>query len=176
MIPSTKKQRQLIAIGCSHVGIDADMRHQILFDRYGVDSSTKLSKIQAEDFLRDLAGKGFKIKPKKPARSRRSSDGVARRPGAGVVRIASQAEHAKIDAVAALVPWRVENGMVLWLQKRFGIDRVRTSMEAWKVIEGLKKMFENHMAKTHGIDWWIGEHSDPGIIIYIHEHRPDRYK
>jgi hypothetical protein len=176
MIPSTKKQRQLIAIGCSQVGIDADMRHQILFDRYGVDSSTKLSKIQAEEFLRDLAGKGFKINPKKPARSRKSPDGVARKPGAGVVRIASQAEHAKIEALAGLIHWRIENGFAAWLQKRFRIDRVRTSMEAFRVIEGLKKMFENQMKQAHGRDWWIGEYDDPGIITYIETHCPDNLK
>ena len=82
----------------------------------------------------------------------------------------------KIAAVAALIRWRVDGGLGLWMEKRLGIDRVRTGSDAYRVIEGLKKMFENAMKKEHGPDWWVKVYGDPGIELYIREHCPVRYR
>ena len=39
------------------------------------------------------------------------------------------------------------------MKARMGVERVRTAYDAWIVIEGLKKMFENKMRKDFGPDW-----------------------
>jgi len=174
--PSSKKQRQLIAIGCNELGIDAETRHEMLRQRFGADSSTRISYAQAADFLAELKGRGFTVRPRvKPARSRRGTPGVKRQPGAPVLKLASQRELDKLAAVAGLIKWRYADGLQRWMVKRFQIDRVRTSSDAYRVIEGLKKMFENRMKKEFGHDWWARVYDDPGIELYKTEHCPEKY-
>ncbi len=175
MIPSTPKQRQLIAIGCSRVGIDADLRHAMLLERFGVDSSTKLSLYQADKFLDELRQKGFQMRGKRPTRRNHRKPRPTRRvprSGSNVVRMAKQEEHEKIAALAGLITWKFADGQ-RWMKARLGIEKVRTAYDAWLVIEALKKMFENRMLKEHGWDWWGKDFSDqPEIAFYIMEHRP----
>ncbi|MEW6670202.1 MAG: phage protein GemA/Gp16 family protein [Thermodesulfobacteriota bacterium] len=180
MIPSTKKQRQLIAIGCSRVGIDADTRHEMLMERFGVDSSTKLTRVQAALFLKELASRGFKIQGSGAGGQGSAGAGdqgpgkvsrKIRRTAGNVVRIASREQSDKIAAVAALIRWEVADGYDRWLKKRMGLDRIRTAYDAWRVIEGLKKLFENQMKKEFGPGWWTREYGDPGIELYVREHK-----
>lgn len=173
--PSTKKQRQLIAIGCSRLGIDADLRHQMLLERFGQDSSTKITSAQAALFIKELGRKGFCITTTAP-RMKKAATGARRSGGGNVVRMVTQAELDKIAAVAGLIKWRVKDGLAMWMKKRMGIERVRTAHDAWLAIEGLKKMFENYMKKQHGPDWWLGTYDDPGITAYILEHCPEEYR
>ena len=72
MIPSTKKQRQLIGIGCAKIGIDKALKEEMLMARFGKASTTEISSAQAEAFLEELRGRGFAVKrfAKKPARPR----------------------------------------------------------------------------------------------------------
>jgi hypothetical protein len=168
---STKKQRQLIAIGCGNLGIDADTRHEMLAARFGVASSTQLTRQQAAAFLDELKTRGFSIRPRvKPGRQ--VSRAAVGRGGGNTVAMVSRMELGKIAAVAALIRWKYENGLTLWMKKRLGIDRIRTAGDAYKVIEGLKKMFENGMKKSHGENWWTQVFDDPGIETYIREHCP----
>jgi len=170
-IPSTKTQRQLIAIGCSSLGISAEMRHEMLEQRFGQgkDSSTKISKIQAENFLRELVSRGFKIKRRRPAPGG-SRSGPATARAKNVVKMASPAQREKIHVLAGLIQWRVKDGLTRWLEKRFTLDRIRTAQQAYKVIEGLKKMFENQMRAAYGDDWAQQVYDDPEITRYIGEH------
>jgi hypothetical protein len=186
--PSTKKQRQAIAVGCSRIGIDAELRHLMLKERFGVESSTLLTCAQASEFLDELRGRGFAgagkntWRPRREkqasvyAKQKRSVPCVERRQGAKVVRMASPEELEKIAALAGLIEWRVENGLALWMKSRMGVDRVRTAHDAWLVIEGLKKMFENRMKKDHGKDWWLKKFEDPAVDAYIGEHCPAEYR
>lgn len=180
MIPSTKKQRQIIAIGCSQLGIDAETRHEMLMYRFGVDSSTKLTKSQAKLFLMELVRKGFRIigDSLRPRFAKRSNNAErlknpAPRPHSGnIVRLATREQHEKIAALAGLINWQYADGLERWMQKRLGIEKVRTAWDAWLVIEGLKKMFENHMKKKYGPSWKGLEYSDPAVEMYIREHGP----
>lgn len=175
--PSTKKQRQLIAIGCSQLGIDAGTRHEMLRERFGVDSSTRLSRAQAEGFLAELKGRGFVIRPRvKRARSRKGRPGVKRAAGVPVAVMVSQAELDKIAAVAGLIRWRRADGFDRWIRKRFGLERVRTSHDAFRVIEGLKKMFEHQMQRQYGAEWWVRVYEDPAIERYKDWHCPEKYQ
>lgn len=171
MIPSTKKQRQLIGIGCGQLGIDKVTKAEMLLARYGKEHTTEIGKADADDFLKELAARGFKIVIRKPARRQRVSRG-----GGKTVSMVSPREIEKMTAVAGLIKWRVENGLDLWMKKRFGIDRVRTGDDAYRVIEGLKKMFENRMKKDCGPDWWMQIHEAPGVMTYIWEHCPMEWR
>ncbi|MBI5550723.1 MAG: DUF1018 domain-containing protein [Desulfobacterales bacterium] len=178
MFPSTKSQRQLIGIACGQLGIDKQVKADMLRERYGKESTCDITRFQADEFLRELRGKGFRVVPKK------SGGGVKRprrqaipREAGKVTAIVSQKELEKMAAVAALIPWRLENGLALWMKKRIGVEKIRTAMDAYKVIEGLKKMFENGMKKQHGPEWWLKMFPEnPGIETYIREHCPSEYR
>lgn len=168
MIPSTKKQRQLIGIGCNQLGIDKETKAAMLAARFnGKTSTTQITKSEADDLLRELTFKGFKIKRKgrRPAGSRRRVYTPK-----NTIRLASRNQHEKIAALANLIEWRVKDGLTRWLEKRFTIQRVKTAQEAYKVIEGLKKMFENQMKAANGEDWPELLYDDPDINRYIEEH------
>lgn len=171
---SSFKQRQLIAIGCGKLAISKDDKEAMLLSRYGKSSTTELTFAQAEEVIDDLRDKDFVITSKKrPYMKRRKpfTGGHSKRTGKTVA-LASQAELAKIDALAGLITWKAENGMVWWMKNRFKIDKVKTSHDAFMVIEGLKGMFENQMKKEHGPDWWRRPHGDIEIRHYIAEHFP----
>lgn len=173
--PSSKKQRQLIAIACGQLGIGKVDKQVMLKNRFGVNSTTALTYLSAEVLIDELVKKGFAIVSNKRPYTRRQKPVRAaheKKPGK-MVALASQAELSKIDALAGLIIWRVENGMVKWMKKRFKISRVRTARQAFVVIEGLKAMFENQMIKRHGRDWWMQDHEDIDVCFYIAEHFPN---
>lgn len=177
--PINKKQITVIKLACNSLQIDDATYRDMLQDRYAVSSCTKLSYDQAGEFIRELEGKGFALQPKKntaPA-PRRHRPAIPRKQGT-VIALASQDERDKINAVAELIQWREANGLALFLEKRMGIKEgtVRTSNEACKAIEGLKKMFENGMKKQHGPAWWRMAFTDPRIVEYIRQHCPDQWR
>ncbi len=172
MIPSTKSQRQLIGIACTQLGIDKPLKEKMLVERFGKTSTTEISRLQADEFLKELKSKGFKTRyvPRGNPRGQR----IPRAAG-NVTAMVSPKELEKIAAVAALISWRLENGLALWMKKRLGIEKIKTSGDAYRVIEGLKKMFENGLKKAHGPEWWVRIWNDPGIETYVREHCPARY-
>lgn len=172
---SSGKQRQLIAMACGQLGIGKVDKQLMLMQRYGQASTTGLNYAQAEELLDELVRKGFAIRSNKRPYVRRQRpvpEAHEKQPGK-MVALASPAELSKIDALAGLISWRVEDGMVRWMKKRFKIDRVRTAREAFVVIEGLKAMFENQMKKRFGEDWWMEPYDDLEICFYISEHFPN---
>ena len=168
MIPSTKKQRQLIGIGCGRLGIDKETKADMLATRFGKESTTEISEAEAAEFLKELKVRGFKVVPRATG-----GKGMPRQKG-NMVRMASRAQHEKIAAVARLINWRIKDGLTRWLFKRYSIKRVRTAQEAFLAIEGLKKMFEHQMEKTHGKDWMLRVWDDTDVARYIEEHLSDR--
>ena len=166
MISIAKKQIQIIKIAQQQLGIDDTTYREMLFNNFRVKSCTKLSHDQANALIGMMKKKGFRIKSSKSKGKRFP------RESGNVVRLASQAEFEKINALSKLINWRVKDGLTRWLAKRFSIKRVRTAQEAYQAIEGLKKMFENQMKKKYGPDWWELLFGDPGIQRYIDEHGP----
>jgi hypothetical protein len=169
---SSKKQRQLIAMACSHFDITRDDKQILLCNRYGKKSTTDLSFAQAEELIDSFVEQGFVIKSEKRryiSRKKAIKGGKKRKTGT-VVAMATPAELAKIDALSGLIEWRRENGKNLWIKKRFGIDRVKTGEDAFKVIEGLKGMFENQMKKLHGAQWYRKDFEDIEICRFIAEY------
>ena len=167
---STPKQRQLIKIAQKQLCIDDAAYRQMLANNCdGVTSSTQLTAAQAKHMINVLISKGFTIKSTPRPASKRQA---YRRDSGRVVRIVNRFESEKIDALAGLIAWKFEDGLVRWMEKRFKVRRVRTAREAYLVIEGLKKMFENGMKKQYGPGWWDMEWNDHKVVEYIAYHRP----
>jgi phage gp16-like protein len=168
----SRAQIQIIKIGQKELGIDEDDYRSMLMAQFGVSSCTQLSRTQATQLIERLQALGFETRKRTtqpPKRQERPHRAISRE-GGNVVRLASVEELAKIDALAGLIDWQYRDGLKLWMQKRLKISRVRTAREAWLVIEGLKKMFANKMAKLWGKDWWRKDFDDPGVARFIKEH------
>ena len=172
---SSKKQRQLIAMACDYFGMGKVDKQLMLKEQCGQSSTTEITYAQAEAVIDDFVAKGYPIKSKKRRymTRKRPFTGGHKKPNGKTIALVSPAELSKIDAVAGLISWRVENGMEKWMKKRFKISKVKTSRDAFVVIEGLKGMFENQMKKKHGPDWWKKPHKDIEICYYIAEHFPN---
>ena len=180
-LPINGKQKTVIKMACAKIGIDRETEHDMLEERFGVRSCTKLSFNQASEFIKELEGKGFTLLPgKKPAKvaPAKPSRKPISRTDDKIVGLATRGELEKVDQVAQLIKWREENGLMLFLEIRMGIKggRIRTSREAYLAIEGLKKMFENGMKKAYGAGWWIMPYTDQGITEYIRMHKPAEWR
>lgn len=179
-IPINGKQITIIKMACNQLGIPREEEHDMLEERYNVRSCTKLTYDQASEFIRELELKGFVLIPnKKTTRPRvvQPKRPAIHRDKGNVVALASRDEIDKINQVAALITWKVENGLTLFLGRRMRIKegKVRTSQEAYLAIEGLKKLFENQMKKQHGPNWWAMKFINKGITEYIALHKPAEY-
>lgn len=195
--PITPEQIKAIKMGQRALGIDDEAYRDTLWGRYQVTSCRDLNQEQASDLIEDYISRGFVlIQPAYKAKTRGAAKAQKHprptsaanhgmnttRPmiprGSNVVALVKPDEIDKINAVAALVEWRVENGLALFLEKRMGIKggKVRTSAEAYKAIEGLKKMFENQMKAKHGPAWWTMDFGRRDIHEYIYLHRPAEWR
>ena len=171
----TKNQIKMIKT-LQRNNLDDDDYYEMLDGRFGVESCTELSRAQAGKVIDMFAEWGFFVPvPAKRKKRRRSGKPSPRKDG-NMVRMASREEHEKIAAVARLIEWRLADGLERWMLARFKIKKVRTAQDAYRVIEGLKKMFENRMRKIRGDDWWMHEYDDPEVREYIKEHCPAAFR
>jgi hypothetical protein len=171
MPPIDAKQIRIIKMAQRDLGMDDAGYRGLLSDLFGVESCTCLSYEQANRLIGELQTKGFRLVAKaRPVKSRPK--------GKNVINLASREELAKIEALADLIPWRAKDGKELFFIKRLGIQggRVRTAGEAYRAIEGLKKMFENGMARQYGPGWWGQSFGNPAVMEYIRRHRPEEYR
>lgn len=181
-IPINGKQITVIKIAQRALGISDDDYRDMLEDRYGVRSCTKLSYLQARAFIAELERKGFTLRPSTgTARTRikRRRVLISRKDGeSNVVVMVTPDEIDKVNAVAALIKWQYDDGLQRFLQVRMGIKdgKILTSNDAYLAIEGLKKLFENYMKKVHGSDWWTMHFGDQQITEYIRIHCPEEYR
>ncbi len=183
------KQIKIIKMAQRSLGLDDATYRDILRNGYGVDSCTSLSADQANALIDRFQGQGFKFEPKTPNRPWKQRThgnwgggksrpvGKPRRGQGKVVALASAGEIEKINAVASLISWRYENGLALFLEKRMGIKggKVRTADEAYRAVEGLKKMFIHAMEANNGPDWWTLRFDEP-VEKFIREHAPADFR
>jgi len=190
--PLTAAQRTIIKMAQQELGISDDDYRSMLEERYGVRSCTSLTVKQAEYFIDELGRKGFTVKAKpKPAKrtaSKTQADAKTflprdryRKHGRGngkIITLATPQEIEKINKLAALITWKFENGVTLFLEKRMGLKegKVRTSVDAEKAIEGLKSYVKSDMKRKHGEDWWLKRFEDPEVMRFIAEHAPAEYR
>jgi len=182
--PITAKQIKIVKMACRDMGLEDAAYRDMLQAQFGVDSCTRLTCDQANALIDDLQKKGFDFRPVKagrqarpPRKSQSRPAGTPRQKG-NMVALASPQEIEKINAVAALIPWRFEDGLQRFLAARVGLrdGRVRTAGDAYKAIESLKKMFENGMKQLHGWNFWTIRFEDPAIEDYIGRHAPAEYR
>lgn len=191
LAPITKAQIRMIK-SLQRNNLDDVEYREILEKHFRVASCTQLSQRQAGVLIDMFAKWGFfvqtpvganpRVRPAKGTNGQPSRQGGTRIPPRrdpaprgktpkNVVRLASREQLEKIAVLASLITWRVEDGLSLWIQKRMGVEKVRTAQEAYLVIEGLKKMFENQMTAQYGRDWWARAYEDEGVMRYIAEHK-----
>ena len=183
-LPINGKQKTVIKMAVGKLLIDDETYRDMLQERYGVRSCTKLTFNQASEFIKELEGKGFTLLPgKKQEKQEKATQAKRIRPPISrsdnkVVALATRDELEKIAQVAALIQWRAENGLELFLESRMKIKggKIRTSKDAYRAIESLKKMFQNGMRKVHGDAWWTLDFSDPAFNEYIRLHRPLKWR
>lgn len=184
----SKDQIKLIKIGHRQLGIDDDEYRDMLMRMCGVSSCTQLTRAQATRVIEHLVSLGFVTRSSgsaAPAPASGHGSGASgsvgtakrRRPniprdGQKVIGLVTPGEHAKIWILSQLIDWRLEDGLERWMERRQGIKKVRTAREAFLVIEGLKKMFENQMKAKYGNGWWDKTYEDGRINRYIKEHAP----
>lgn len=181
--PIHPKQIQIIKLAQKELGLDDDTYRALLQEMFGVDSCTRLSLEQANELIDELQRKGFRLVGKKGGRSvqpaRKGSASRPRLPRDGnVVKLVSADELAKLEAVAALIEWQYQDGLARLLERRLHIKggRVRTSAEAYRAIEMLKKIFEGQMKKAHGDAWWTMQFPDETVMDYIRIHKPKEWR
>jgi len=165
----TAAQIKLVKILQRNLGIEDDDYRDLLMKRFGVSSCTQLTMHQATRLIEHFQGLSGNEKRRRRPAIPRARDGK-------VVRLASPKEHRKITALSSLIDWEFDDGLKRWMKKKFGIDRVRTAEEAYRVIEGCKKMIINIMTKAYGPEWWCKTYEDPGIMRFIEEHCPEEYR
>jgi hypothetical protein len=101
---------------------------KLLTESYGVKSSKDLGVMQLRDLL-DYCN----LKKTAPSRIP-----VSGKTAPGAIRLATASQLVLIDRLKEEVRWRAEDGFARWLAASFGLDRIRTSNDAHKIIEGLK--------------------------------------
>ena len=178
------KQIRIIKMAQRDLGIDDEAYRQMLQERFKKRSCTYLTLDEANLLIDELQRMGFALQPKKQGWSEvrggsKARAGKASRPrGATVVNLARPEELAKLDAVAALVPWQYEDGLQRFLARRLRLKdgKVRTSSEVFRAIEATKKLFENSMKQQFGPEWWCKNFDDPAVMEYIRRHCPEEYR
>lgn len=180
--PISKKQIKLIKT-MQRQNLPDDQYYEILKNRFGVESCKDLTCPQAIRLIDYFKSLGMMRRPLKKLQKtnagkfkKKSRAKQIARKNSNVIRLASEAEKAKIRALAALIQWKNQDGLSLWMDKFFGISRVKTGNDAYLVIEGLKKLFENKMKEAHGDSWWAMNFDDVNIRRYIQRHCPEEYR
>jgi len=172
----TPGQLKLLHVAPRQLGMEDDDFKALLKSLTGKASRKDLTRVQAGQVIDTLIKLyAFKVQgsSKKPCRRLRA---VPRESTAKVVVLPTAREMEKIQALIPLITWRTADGYQSWLEKRMQIIHIKTAGESFRVIEGLKKMFENQMRKTYGDHWWLLAFSDKGVLAYIREHRPAVYR
>jgi hypothetical protein len=136
-------QIQLIHIAKAQLGLSEDDYRQIIGaqTKGKKQSSKELTYFEADGLINYFKTLGFTVKShynrgRKEAR-------IARRGGKNVISLPSPEEMGMIEALKAKVHWRFEDGYERWLSKYMRIERVMTAPDAYRVIEGLKKLIQH---------------------------------
>ena len=130
--PITKAQVKSIHIALSRQGIDDATYRGILYDRYGVETCKALTRRQASELLTRL-GRPLALPPR--LRKRRPN-----RLPEGATRLVTPEQRKLIGELAAEIEWREPDGYAGWLRSNMDLERVATSDQAAKVIQGLLAM------------------------------------
>lgn len=144
--PIDPKQIQLIHIAQVQLGLSDEKYRAIITGQTNgkKDSSRDLSYAEATAVIDYMVRQGFRIKPKFVDREKaiKRAWKSGQRPK-NVFCLASHDQLNMVNALAAKIEWRFQDGFQRWMKKYIKIDQIRTDDEASAVIEGLKGMLAN---------------------------------
>lgn len=148
----TKAQIKAIHVALARQGIEDGIYRQKLRLMFDVDTCKALSREQATTLLKSLG-----LPAPKPARKARPRRARATPHGDNIIALPTPAQMQFIGDLRREIVWDQDGGYQCWLRCFMGIDRVRTSVEAARVIEGLKGVKQSQRAgvarkRGHGKD------------------------
>lgn len=170
---ASNAQKAAIKIAVKQLGMDDADYRDLLLNKFKVKSSVELTAYQAKQLIQHFKSVGFKL-VRKPSPQPKITKQEAKDKGVAIMITPRQVD--KINVLCSLIKWRKEDGYRLWLKKFFNLSVVASEWDAQRVIEGLKKMFENQMKAAGGVEWMYKDHSDIRISDYIEEHKPKPWK
>jgi transposase len=140
----TNKTKALIHVAKSELGLADTVYRDILHVRFGKESCKDLTPAQAKDLIKYFKSLGFRVKGQGSQKCNLCVPRHRReKPPENVFYLVSEEQLAKIEHLKQDIKWRVWDGYQRWLEKYFKIERVRLSIEASVVIEGLKGMWKS---------------------------------
>jgi hypothetical protein len=119
----------------------------LLKEHYGIGSSKELSPAQADDLMNFFRQLGFSKKKRKYTCLLCAPREKKQPIPAGTIYPVKPTQLAVIDEMQKAVKWRRPDGFARWLLRYFGIDKVTTSLEASRVIAGLKGVLRSQLGK-----------------------------
>jgi hypothetical protein len=136
-------QIKLIHIAKHQLGLDDEQYRALLLMRYFAASCTELTYDEATDLIKHFQTRGFHIVTKRYEHKKRDK---RNRPD-NIITLPSPQQIAMIGHLKEDVRWRLHDGFWRWLKKFLKRDEdkawpalIRTSGEAYRVIEALKGM------------------------------------
>lgn len=137
-------QIQLIHIAAAQLGLSRnDYEAAISAQTKGKKSSSKdLTYFEADGLIDYFKTLGFKIK-RSPARRARKASG-------NCVFLVSPEQARMIASLSGKIAWRFADGYQRWLVKYLKIDRIATTAQASRAIEGLKNLLKHQQTGEPG--------------------------
>ncbi len=136
------KQLQLIHIAVAQLGLDDETYRSYMERSFKVRSSKDLSYDEATRLIDQFKKWGFRIKTKRTPCAYICGP---RKPGAplpeNVLVLVSPQQLLKIRHLVEDIHWKHFDGYQRWLKKYFGLDKIKYSLEASRVMEGLKGLW-----------------------------------
>lgn len=144
--------KALIHVAIGELGLADTVYRDILHVRYHAESCKEITPAQADDLMKYFRSLGFRKKRKPSYAPNGLREGKCNlctprvrreKPPENVFYLVSEEQLAKIEHLKQDIKWRAWDGYQRWLEKYFKIERVRLSIEASVVIEGLKGMWKS---------------------------------
>ena len=144
----TTGQIRAIHTACSRQGIDDETYRALLSAEFGALSCKDLDRGQASLLLDRLNGRRKRHPVRILTRPRPKDRPAPPEPlPPGIARMASPAQRRLIEELRSEIEWREgPAGYEIWLRRNLGIDRVLTTTDAARAIEGLKAMARRERA------------------------------
>jgi hypothetical protein len=150
------KQIKLIHIAMSDLRLDDVTYRFMLYDQFKVRSSKQLSYDQASELINYFKRLGFRIQQGPRGQGAKGSSEprtlsctlCAPRPKRdaipdNTIYLVSPQQLVKIEHLREDIRWHKHDGFERWLKKYFGLDKIKLSIEASAVIEGLKGLLRS---------------------------------
>ena len=149
----TPAQIKNIHVLLGKLGIDDEMYRLVLGSRFRARSCKQLTRSQASALIADYrvqVGLPAHVPQVKKKALTKVKASAKVKPCAGVIHLASPAQHQLIADLVNEVVWRTRDGYALWLKHNMGLARVSTTAQASNVIQGLKQLKRRHHQGKHG--------------------------